>query len=71
MTIHWKVVEQYFIVDFFNFSHFVSLENLPVLNLALSEVKRLKCRKKPFVYILVRIRQRIVQDSLLCQTGMG
>ena len=40
MTIYWKAVEQCFTL-FFNFSQFVILENLSVLDLALSEVKGL------------------------------
>ena len=39
MTIHWKAVEQYFTVALFNFNQFVILENLLVLDLALSGVK--------------------------------
>ena len=51
MTIHWKAVEHYFAVVlfvclffFFNFTQFVILENLSILDLALSGVKwLLKC----------------------------
>ena len=42
MTIHWRVVEQYFTVVlclFFNFTRFIILEHLSVLDLALSGVK--------------------------------
>ena len=42
MTIHWKVVEQYFAVAgclFLVFAQFVILENLTILDLALSGVK--------------------------------
>ena len=39
--IHWKAVEQYFIVVFLNFTQFVSLENLSILDLALSGVNGL------------------------------
>ena len=42
MTIHFKAVEQYFPVElFFNFIQFEFLENLSVLDLALSGVKGL------------------------------
>ena len=41
MTIHWKTVEQYFTVVLFGFqfNHCVILENLSILDLALSGVK--------------------------------
>ena len=43
MTIHWKAVEQYItVVLFFNLTQFVTLENLSVLDLALSGVKGIK-----------------------------
>ena len=43
MTIHWKAVEQYFtVVLIFNFTKFVILENLSILDLALRGVKGLK-----------------------------
>ena len=38
MTIHWKTIGQYFTV-FFNFTQCVILENLLILDLALSRVK--------------------------------
>ena len=39
MTIHWKAVEQYFTVCFFNFTQFVNLKKLLILDLlALSGV---------------------------------
>ena len=39
MTIHWKVAEQYFaVVCFFNIPRFVLLENVSILDLALSGV---------------------------------
>ena len=41
MTIHWKAVEQYFTAVLFFFPKFVILENLSVLDLALSGVKGL------------------------------
>ena len=42
MTIHWKAIEQYFtVVLFFNFTQFVILQNLSILDLALSRVKGL------------------------------
>ena len=37
MTIHWKAVKQY------NFTQFVMLEHLSILDLTLSGVKKLKC----------------------------
>ena len=43
MTIHWKAVEQHFtVVLFFNFTQFVILENLSILDLALLGVKGYK-----------------------------
>ena len=42
MTIHWKAVEQYFTVLLFDFTQFVILENLSVLDLALSGVEGLR-----------------------------
>ena len=46
MTIHWKAVEQYFTVTvtllLFNLTKFLILENLSILDLALSGVKELK-----------------------------
>ena len=44
MTIHWKDVEQYFtvVLFIFQFSQFVILENLSILDLTLSGVKGLK-----------------------------
>ena len=44
MSIHWKAIEQYFIVVLFvfRFRQFVILEKLPILDLALSNVKGLK-----------------------------
>ena len=46
MTIHWKVVEQYFtvVLFLFNFTKFVILEILSVLDLAQSLAKCLKKR---------------------------
>ena len=41
MTIHWKALEQYFTVLLFVFTQFVILENLSVLDLALSGMKGL------------------------------
>ena len=43
MTIHWTAVEQYFTVVLFvfNFTQFVMLENLSIMDLPLSEVKGL------------------------------
>ena len=38
MTIHWKAVEQYFTV-LFNFTKFAILENVSLLDLALSGMK--------------------------------
>ena len=40
MTIHWKAVEQYFtvVLSVFKFTQFVILENLSVMDLALSGV---------------------------------
>ena len=49
MTIHWKAVEQYFVVVFVNFTQFVSSENLSNLDLALFEVKGLNTLKTPIM----------------------
>ena len=50
MTIHWKAIEQYFTVCFFDFTQFVILENLSILDLALSGVKGLICRGQSCYY---------------------
>ena len=50
MTIHWKAVEQYFTV-FFNFTRFVILDNLSILDLVLSGVKRLTAALSPVIGI--------------------
>ena len=54
MTLHWKVVLQYFTVMllFFNFTQFVILEKLSILDLALSGVKgqSFQFSKSPFQF---------------------
>ena len=48
VTIRWKAVQQYFTVVLFvfNFTKFVILENLSILDLALSRVKELRKKKE-------------------------
>ena len=54
MTIHWKAVEEYFTVLLFVFQ-FVILENLSVLDLALSGAKGLKRKEVELLYAAYHI----------------